>query len=443
MKKIDGPQNFELFKYLPGLIYNTPETLYSLSLKYPEIIRFGLGKEYFLFVNNPEIIKHILKTNYKNYVRGVAIDDLRPLLGNGVLASEDDLWREMRKLISPPFHSRSFENLCNVLEKSLVTLFDRWKDKIVIDVEYEMTKLVAEVTYKSLFSQNISTDLDIIISELEKIYKNSTFGKHSFRMGLKQLFKNNPNIGVPKKIIIANKILDEHAAKIVNDAIDGKIIPQEYLKILIDAAVSNLISTQQIIDEIKNIIFAGFDTVAETLTWLLILIDKEKESSKKMKEEIFGNVKGDFPNEEEIQNLNYQLMFIKEGMRLFPVAWAFHRIALEDDEIDGYSIKKNAWIMMSPYVLHRSPKLWDNPLKFNPLRFEGETSTIPVRFDYMPFGQGPHTCLGNRMAMFEMQFILAALLKKYSLTFINGNNSILADIIIRPRKKIFMKVNKI
>lgn len=113
---------------------------------------------------------------------------------------------------------------------------------------------------------------------------------------------------------------------------------------------------------------------------------------------------------------------------------------MREDVIDRYYIPRNAWIMMSPYTLHRNEKYWDQPEKFDPDRFKNEDNVFPERYDYISFGQGPHMCIGHQMATFEMKTILALLLKRYRIAFKLKTKPVFRSTAILQSKNLILNV---
>ena len=107
--------------------------------------------------------------------------------------------------------------------------------------------------------------------------------------------------------------------------------------------------------------------------------------------------------------------------RLYPPAWFIARTALADDEIGGHRIPARATVVVSPYVIHRHPGYWENPEQFNPERFSLEPSADRHPYAYIPFGGGQHSCIGNRLVMFEGQLVLAMVGQRYRLRLVPEN----------------------
>ena len=117
----------------------------------------------------------------------------------------------------------------------------------------------------------------------------------------------------------------------------------------------------------------------------------------------------------DVAKLTYTRMVIEETMRLYPPAWLFTRSPRTDDVIGGYAIPRGSVLLISPYVTHRHSQYWEHPETFDPERFAPERAATRSRFAYIPFGGGPHLCIGNHLALAEAQLIVASISQRYQL----------------------------
>jgi cytochrome P450 len=135
-------------------------------------------------------------------------------------------------------------------------------------------------------------------------------------------------------------------------------------------------------------------------------------------------------------------MVIEEAMRIYPPAPGISgRTALEDDTVCGVRVKAGSHVIISPWVLHRQRKLWENPERFDPERFSAERSAGRPRFAYMPFGAGPRVCIGAAFAMQEAVLILATLTQRYRAVLVEEQEiQLQSRITLRPKGGIRMRI---
>jgi cytochrome P450 len=171
---------------------------------------------------------------------------------------------------------------------------------------------------------------------------------------------------------------------------------------------------QQVIDEMKQYLWAGTETTALTLAWSLYLLSQHPEALERIRAEARAVCGERDPQWNEIQQLSYTRMVIQETMRLFPPIWALIRIAASDDEIEGHKIKAGDKIVILAYVMHHSPRYWDEPEKFEPERFAPERSKKRVKYSYLPFAAGKRACIGGALSQIENTLALVQLLRRFT-----------------------------
>jgi cytochrome P450 len=113
---------------------------------------------------------------------------------------------------------------------------------------------------------------------------------------------------------------------------------------------------------------------------------------------------------DDVPRLGYTVQVLREALRLCPPAPALSRLVMQDIEVDGYQVEAGTTAVVGIYAMHRDPALWDDPLVFNPERFSPENSKGRDRWQYLPFGGGPRSCIGDHFAMLEATLALATVI---------------------------------
>jgi cytochrome P450 len=185
---------------------------------------------------------------------------------------------------------------------------------------------------------------------------------------------------------------------------------------------------EQMIDEILGLLFAGHETTANTLAWILYLVSRHPVIADKLKSSIGKTDILESPQNEFINAV------ISEGMRLYPAAWMTERVVLQDDRFNGFDIPKGTIIIPFFYGLHRNKNLWKDASDFYPDRFISTGSVVTRKIkNFFPFGAGPRMCIGNNLAMVEMSFILHELFSKFEIFPTEEIPDMWALITLRPR----------
>ena len=141
----------------------------------------------------------------------------------------------------------------------------------------------------------------------------------------------------------------------------------------------------------------------------------------------------------DLPALPYTRAVVDEALRLYPPAWVITRRALDDDVVDGVAIPAGTLVLVSPWLLHRRPGSWPDPLRFDPDRFAGldqkSAGRGGARGEYLPFGAGPRLCIGRDVALVQAVLILAALLRGRRVERPGGDAPVHVDALVtlRPR----------
>lgn len=411
------------------------------------------GKTFSLYVGglqqgivtvDPVLIQRVLQKNHRNYEKSpIHFEKLAHFLGNGLLTSTGDYWLQQRRLIQPGFHRDRLAALCEIMqdsiEQQLPHLEATQAEKGEVDAYQEMMQMAFRVVTASLFSTHIKEDQllelsdaittlqEFIVRQVRQPYLNPWFK-------LSGQVRWHEALAARTDAIILEVIRERQAAATPAD---------DLLQMLLDARYEDTgegMSERQLLDESKIIFVAGHETSANALAWTWYLLAQHPEVVERMLTEI-DTVLGDRrPVFSDLRELTYTAQVIEESMRLYPPAWITDRVALGDDEINGIEIP--AGMMAIPYIYgaHHAPDIWDEPAAFRPERFSPERRKEIPPFAYLPFGGGPRMCIGNNFAMMEMQLILVAMLRRYTLELIPGQDiRAKALITLRPYPGVRMR----
>lgn len=403
-----GPQNNLLFDRELDIRHNVMGYLNKSARQYNGISRSKLGLGYFVHITKPEYIEHVLTVG-DIYVKSSENRELKFLLGNGLLTSDGSFWLKQRRLIQPLFHKQRLATFVDKIAETCDVTIGEWQHagNQEKDIHAEMTKLTLGIVSKTLLSTDAS-------GEFKKV-------GHALEILQKGLSKRTVNplrlpywIPVPDNVraVTNRRILDQTVHKIITARRSDRQQHNDLLTMLMeveDADTRERMTDEQLRDEVITIFLAGHETTANGMAFALYHLAKLPE----VREQVAEEVRTVFPDGrftfDGLMKLDYTTRVIKESMRLFPPAWIIARMAVKDDVMDGYLIKKGDTMVMSPYVVHHLDRLWPEPEKFDPVRFLPENLKQMHKYVYFPFGGGARLCIGNNFAMMEMQVILAKL----------------------------------
>jgi cytochrome P450 len=166
---------------------------------------------------------------------------------------------------------------------------------------------------------------------------------------------------------------------------------------------------------------AGHETTANAMTWTFYLLSQHPQVEAALHAELAQVLNGRAPTLDDLPHLTYTEMVLKESMRLYPPAWSFGRMPIEEVSIGGYTIPKYDTVLVIPYVMHRDARWFANPDMFDPQRFSAENEKNIPKYAYLPFGGGARVCIGNSFAMMEAKLILATIAQQYRLRLKAGH----------------------
>lgn len=411
------------------------------SKKHGGIYRLTSRFKKIIVVQDPELVKHVLQDNNKNYVKSFGYDVLGMLLGKGLLTSEGDFWRKQRRLAQPAFHRERL----NAMVQSMV---DCTKDYIAIletkrgqevDVSKEMMHVTLHIVAQSLFGSNVTDIVDAVGKEMD-VAQELAIERISNPLKLPVWVPIPSNLREKKSIARLDKIMMD----IIEKRRKSTQTYNDLLQMLMEAKdeeTGEQMSDRQLRDECMTIFLAGHETTALALTWLWYVLDQNPDEIDKLRAEAETVLQGRDPEMGDVMKLEYTRMAIEETMRLYPPAWVIGRRNLEADTIGGYNIPAPTNILMPVYQMHRDPDIWEQPEAFIPERFRKDKIKEKHRFAYFPFGGGPRLCIGNNFALMEMQVVVAMLVTRFRFTLVPGHPVVLDPLVtLRAKHGMRMKV---
>jgi cytochrome P450 len=414
VKEVPGPTS-----WLPGgnflAFRRNPLTFFTKTARtYGDVARFSFGSQPVYLVSHPAFIEDILVTSAKKFMKGVALQRAKKLLGEGLLTSEGQLHLQRRRTIQPLFHRQQVQTFAEAMVKHALRWRETITDGATIDVTAEMGGLTLAIVGDTLFSTNVQRDADEVREALTDAVQSFAY---ALLPGI-ELFERLP-IGPFVKVRKARARLDTIIHRVIAERRANPNAKHDLIAMLLAARDPENpsepgMSDQQIRDEAMTIFLAGYETTANAMAWTWHLLGASPQVKEKLHDEI-RRVLGDRPpTVEDVTRLEYTRSVIAESMRIYPPAWTMGRRALEPHQIGDYEIEKDALVLTSQWVVHHDPRWWPDPLAFRPERWLPEARR--PRFAYFPFGGGARLCIGESFAWTEAILLLAAIAQRWSFT---------------------------
>ena len=414
----------------------------NLAQQYGDISYFRLGPQEAFFLNNPDYIREVLVTRHHSFHKGLALQRAKRLLGEGLLTSEGEFHLRQRRLAQPAFHRNRIASYAGVMTDYAWQTQERWHDGDTLDMSEEMMRLTLGIVGKTLF------DADVV-SSAQEVGEAMTVVMDLFNTITIPFFELLRKLPLPqlRRFDIARARLDAIIYRLIEERRRGGVDRGDLLSMLLLAQDTEgdfgTMTDGQLRDELMTIFLAGHETTANALTWTWYLLSQNPEAEARLHEEIDAVVKGRVPTFEDVAQLKHTEMVLAESMRLYPPAWALGRLAIEEFKIAGYVVPKKSLVLMSQYVMHRDPRYFIDPLRFDPERWTPEARETRPQFSYFPFGGGPRRCIGEGFAWMEGILLLPTLARQWRMRLAPNHPVALKPVItLRPKYGMRMTITR-
>ncbi|MBD2664127.1 cytochrome P450 [Richelia sinica FACHB-800] len=419
---------------------------------YGDIVPLELGDQWFCLLTNPQYITEVLKDRLL-FIKGKDLQQLRGVLGNGLLNSEGDFWLRQRRLAQPVFHQQQINSYASVMVEYTQQMLATWQDGQIHDVHEAMMRLTLNIVMKTLFDQDVNDgaagtiahaldeamnwveyqETQDVMSALTEIGEMQQLSAgRDFPQATQEAYQD-----MDQRYQEAIKLLDETVYAMINHRRSSGVTGKDLLGMLMeveDADDGSRMTDKQLRDETTTLILAGHETTANALSWTWMLLAQHPHVREKLSAELKTVLNGRPPTMADLPQLPYTTWVIKESMRLYPPATDVSREATQDCEIGGYFIPKGTTLIASQWVMHRDSRYFSDPELFQPERWANDLEKQLPRGVYFPFGDGPRVCIGKSFALMEAVLLLAAIAQKFHLDLICDQTiELQPSITLRPR----------
>lgn len=389
----------------------------GLAREYGDLPHFRLTSYPAYLLNHPDLVREVLVTQQNKFVKSLALQRARILLGNGLLTSEGDFHRRQRRLAQPAFHRDRLASYAQVMIACAKRTRDRWTEGAPINVAEEMMRLTLDIVARTLFSADVESQAPEIGEALTTVLK-------MFRLLLLPFADLLEKLPLPpvRRFEKARARLDATIYGLIEERRKSGRDTGDLLSMLLlaqdEEGDGGRMTDTQVRDEAMTLFLAGHETTANALTWTWYLLSQNPECENRLHCELDSVLGGREATSADLPSLRYTEMVFSEAMRLYPPAWAIGRMAVEECELRGVKIAPGSICLASPYVMHRDPRWFPDPQRFDPERWTPEARETRPKFSYFPFGGGARVCIGERFAWMEGVLVLATLAQNWKLRLV-------------------------
>ncbi len=431
------PKDLPIIGSMPDFARDILGTIVRAWRLHGDVVRFR-GLNEMCLVAHPDYVQHVLDHRLGIYPRSAPVKNyLRPIMGQGLLISEGDLWKRQRRLVSPLAHGSHAalmgKAITEATEAALVRLAGPAQKGEPVDFGSEMTALGLDIIGRTLLGGRAAARLA------------AHLGSAIEYAGPRVMMPVNPPDRLTpagRRYLRTLRELDEGMRQEILARRAAPAASADMLSLLVhlrDAETGEAMPDQLVRDEVLTAAFGMYKGVPPALTWAFYLLAQHPEAWSALQAELESVLAGRRPTVDDLPRLRYARMVVDETLRLFPPLWIFSRPAGEQDLIGGFRIEKGVFVLIIPYVTHRHPGFWEAPEAFDPQRFTPERVAGRHPYAYIPFGGGPRRCTGDEVGPMAIVLALSVLAQRYRPRLLDAappEQSL--EFLLRPKRPLLM-----
>lgn len=335
-------------------------------------------------------------------------DEMRRSIGPNIFVVRHDAWLPRRRMLQPLFTKKHVRGFGGHMAGAAESIAAEWAGTDV-DLDVECRRLTMRALGRSVLGLDLDSQADRIAGPLQEMLTYiADRGVAPIRLPRWLPTRRN------RRAKVASATLREVAGDVLRACRDDPDRDAPLVRALMrarDPDTGRTLTDEEIVDELIVFIGAGHDTTATTMAYALWQLGRHPELQDRVRAEAAAVGERELTGD-DVPHLGFTVQVLHEALRLCPPAASNARVVTEDIEVDGYRVAAGSMVSVGVYAIHRDPRLWDRPTEFDPDRFEPESARKLDRWQYLPFGAGPRTCIGDHFAMLELALALATILRR-------------------------------
>ncbi|WP_179473805.1 cytochrome P450 [Mycolicibacterium vinylchloridicum] len=379
-----------------------------------QVTRVALGPRWLksptiVFVMSPTGARDVLARNNESCDRTLVHQEIRRLLGDNLADLPNIPWRSRKRTLQPVFTPQQVAKFGGHMAEVAEMIAQSWGDGASVDLDLEARRLTMRVLGRSVLGLDLDERAEALAEPLNVALK--YVADRGMRPVRAPWWLPTPARararaagatlrGLAADVLKACRADPDRDAPLVHALINAT-----------DPDTGRALSDTDICNDLIAFMVAGHDTTATTLAYALWAMGRHPEVQDRVAAEVAAL--GDRAlTPDDVRQLGYTVQVLREALRLCPPVVVAGRTAMRDIEVDGYRVQADSMVLVGVFGMQRDPALWENPLDFDPDRFSSENFASLDRWQYIPFGAGPRTCIGDHFAMLEATLALATIIRR-------------------------------
>lgn len=414
-----------------------------------DIGTLGYSRRSIFLLNDPGLIRQVLSDDGSTFPKSdLMVNALEPLIGGSIFVTDGDTWRRQRAMIDPAFsHMRlnlAFASMHAAVEDRLAWLSEMAATRTAFSLDLAMSHLTADVICRTVFSTSLDTGVAKDVFDDFVIFERDVAQVQIWRLIVDPAWTA---VRQDDHVLEACARIRRHLGDLTDTHLDDKTGRFNDIASAVIAArdrdTGAAFTRDELIDQLGVFFLAGHETSASALTWAFYILAVRPEIRARVRAEVQERAGAAPLGIDDVRNLPFVRSFFKEVLRLYPPITFMPRVAQRAVVLGRRKLRRGALVMIAPWTLHRHERYWPDPDRFDPERFLGEREKEIESGTYIPFGQGPHTCIGAGFASLEAALIIASLVRDFDFE-VAGTAPVrpVARLTTRPAQEISVRVRR-